>query len=94
MRDVNVAQYAPGYFYRTGAVTYTNGRIPEPEEVTDRQERAEQVLNFLIWRYCFYSKCDPQTTIRILDAYARSSELFPLPEELSYAQAVLDGASV
>lgn len=92
MRDTPVVQYAPGYFHNTGAVNYFGRRLPEPDEVIDRQAEADKLINFLIWRYCHSMRADPTITIQILEAYATSNDLFPLPEELSYANSVLTNA--
>jgi len=80
-----VAQFAEGYFANTGAVTYTRGQFPNACEDTDGVQ--QKLLNFLIWRYCYYRLMPADRMIAMFEAFAQASpeELFPLPEELSYA---------
>lgn len=84
LRGKRVAQVAPGYFHKTGAVTFTDGEIPEPGEVEDCTGWAHRVTDFLMWRYCYHRKVTPEWFVKILEAYGRSEERFPLPAELSY----------
>ncbi len=84
LRDKRVVQFAPGYFFRTGAVTFTHRAIgKEPE---DTREREQQLLDFLFWRYCYYEHMSVVEFVDMLEAFARADDgdLFPLPESLSY----------
>ncbi|MBD3672833.1 MAG: glycosyltransferase family 2 protein [Planctomycetaceae bacterium] len=82
VRGVRVKQGAPGYFYQTGAVTYCGGdpRIP----LRETRPRAQRLVEFLVWRYCFSMDCSLEDWRRRLRQFAESSELFPLHEEESY----------
>jgi hypothetical protein len=84
LRDVRVAQYAPGYFYRTGAVTYTAGEFPDDVYGTESYE--QKMLDFLVWKYCFNRDMPPKDLIDMLYVFAESAEhdLFPMREEHSY----------
>jgi hypothetical protein len=88
MRGVRVAQYAPGYFHRSGAVTYTDGVIPD--SVGDTADMEQRWLDWLIWRYCFAEDMEPDRLLALFNCYASTpdTELFPMPEELSYAANV------
>lgn len=82
LRGVRVKQGAPGYFWQTGAVTYCAGdpRAPIRETVAD----ARQLVDFLMWKYCFSMDCSLDWWKQLLRQFAGSRELFPLPEGLSY----------
>jgi hypothetical protein len=82
VRGVRVAQFAPGYFYKTGAVTYTAGEYPD--EVPDTRDVAYRLCDFLIWRYCFVFDQPPEMWVSLLTTFAGSLQRFPLPEALSY----------
>jgi hypothetical protein len=83
LRGVPVAQYAPGAFYQVDPVRYTAYELPRHVD-TDR-ELAGKVCDFLMWRYCFYGKMDAKKTVRMLEHYAESRELFPMTDEYCYA---------
>jgi hypothetical protein len=83
VRGVPVAQFAPGYFYKSGAVTYTDGTYPD--DVEDTVEAGSRLADFLVWRYCFVQDMPKEKWVEVLHAYAGSKGLFPLPEELSWA---------
>ena len=87
-----VAQYARGYFYRSDAVTYTKGMLPD--NVPSNQAAADQMLDFLFWRYCIFKKADVNVIAQIFKDYAESDELFPLREELSYGAHAMDNMLV
>lgn len=84
----NVVQYAPGYFWQSGVVQYSGRRIKEFN--TNRSDDfRNKFLDFLIWKYCFH-KLTPMAKIAdIVKAFAASRELFPLPQELSFASFML-----
>lgn len=84
LRDVRVAQYAPGYFYRSGAVTYTAGELPDCVDDTSTYE--QRMLDFLVWKYCFSRDMRPNDLIDMLYVFAESgdADLFPMREEHSY----------
>jgi hypothetical protein len=91
VRGVRVAQFAPGYFDSTPAVTYTNRTLPD--EVRDTTAAGRKLADFLIWRYCFshMQSADKWEAVFRAFADAPNDVLFPLPEALSYAQHVLEG---
>jgi hypothetical protein len=79
-----VVQFAPGYFFRTGAVTFTHREIGKGPE--DTREREQQLLDFLFYRYCYYEHMELPEFVDMLEAFACADDgdLFPLPEILSY----------
>lgn len=84
VRDIPVAQFAPGYFYQTPAVTYTN--FTYPDTVGNTEDAGLKLAQFLAWRYCFLMSMETEKWIRMLRAFSTSTSLFPLPEEFSYAR--------
>jgi hypothetical protein len=85
LRGVPVAQVAPSYWHKTGAVHFTNGELP------DRVDRSTvdmgyQLADFLTWRYCFAWRMAPERWIAMLRHYARSKEMFPMVDEWCYAR--------
>ena len=78
-------QYAPGYFYKTGAVDYTEGTLRS--ECGANVNAGVALADFLIWKYCFSSWLPDDDMYRVFGAFANSTnKAFPLPEELSYAK--------
>lgn len=84
VRGVPVVQYAPGYFHKTGAVTFTNGTFVKVNSNTI--SRAYKLVDFLIWRYCFNLQQPIDRWIEMLRAVSRSNDQFPLPAEFGYAE--------
>lgn len=82
LRGVPVAQFAPGYFYQQPAVTYTEGQYPD--SVADTVDAAYKLADFLIWRYCYNGRLPFDDIWRIILAFSKSEQMFPLPEELSF----------
>jgi capsule polysaccharide export protein KpsC/LpsZ len=82
MRGKNVLQYAPGYFSGTEAVTFSDGRFDV--EVQDRREAGQKLVDFLMWRYCWYRHMPDSWKEEMKRCYNESRDLFPLPERLSY----------
>jgi len=82
LRGVPVKQGAPGYFFQTGAVTYcaNNPRVP----LLDTQAQASQLVDFLVWKYCFSMDCNQVEWENRLEMFANSRHLFPMPESQSY----------
>jgi hypothetical protein len=83
IRGIPVVQYAPGYFYKTPAVLFTDRKFIEYAGMTIAA--GFKLVNFLIWRYCFNYMLSPDMWYKIATTYANTSDLFPLPIELSYA---------
>lgn len=82
LRGIPVKQGAPGYFYQTGAVTYCAGDPRTP--IGDTAEPARQLVDFLVWKYCFSMDCTLEDWKARLQAFAHSRKLFPLEEQQSY----------
>lgn len=82
LRGVRVAQFAPGYFSRTGAVEYTAGDYPD--ELPDRTEKAYKLCDWLMWRYCFCFEQPGERWIEMLRSFASSTRMAPLPIDFSY----------
>lgn len=83
LRGIPVAQYAPGYFYQTPAVTYTAGELPDA--VDDTIDYGFDLVEFLLWRYCFNIAQPIERWIEMIRRFANSNRLFPLDEEFCYA---------
>lgn len=82
VRGVPVAQFAPGYFYKTPAVTYTDGEYPDGVE--DTVEFGMKVADFAAYRYCFNYNQPLEQWIAMLRHYATSDALFPMKDEWCY----------
>lgn len=88
LRGKHVMQYAPGYFYKSGLVQYTDRKICSVSIDID-EDYKRTFLNFLLWKYCFYNWCGAEWTRNIIFNYAKSDEIFPLPMEYSYGAHIL-----
>jgi len=84
IRDVPVAQFAPGYWHATPAVTYTAGTYPDRVSC-ETVEAGQRLADFLMWRYCFHMHMPIDMWVRLVEHYAQSDDMFPLPEEFAYA---------
>lgn len=85
IRGIPVMQYAPGYFYKTGAVDYTNRSYKSNCQFN--RSLGTQLANFLIWKYCFSANLPDNLLCELLRAFRDNPyKAFPLPEGLSYAQ--------
>ena len=85
----HVVQYAPGYFWQSGVVQYTGRSITNKVELCD-QTYISKFLDFLVWKYCFHKLTPMDKIAHIVKAFASSKELFPLPQELSFASFMLN----
>jgi hypothetical protein len=85
----HVMQYAPGYFWQSGVVQYTGRSITNKVELCD-QTYISKFLDFLVWKYCFHKLTPMDKIAHIVKAFASSKELFPLPQELSFASFMLN----
>ncbi len=88
LRNIKVAQYAPGYWHQTPAVDYTDRRYPSYEVMAQNENLIEcghKLADFLIWKYCFHMNMATDKWIKMLKLYANSNELFPLNNEFCYA---------
>lgn len=82
-RKKHVMQFAPGYFWQTGVVQYTNRKIGvAPFELDKRY--AEKFLDFILWKYCFNKNSSIKNLISIIQTYANSNDIFPLADFQSY----------
>lgn len=84
VRSVPVAQFAPGYWHSTPAVTYTQGQYPDRVSVTS-VEAGHRLADFLIWRYCFHMHMPIERWVSLIEHFAESDEMFPLRESDCYA---------
>lgn len=82
IRGVTVVQYAPGYFYQCPGVNYSSFQFPD--DAVSRREDGYKLCDFLIWRYCFSQGMPTSKLVDVFRAFAKSRDMFPLPEELSY----------
>lgn len=90
MQHKQIYQYAPGYFWQSGMVQFTNGTIPKRIVHTDRMT-TEHFLSFLAWRYCFHAKMNMQRIAEMLNHAESSNEYYPVAEQYSYAHHLLYG---
>lgn len=86
--EKNVVQYAPGYFWQSGVVQYSERNVRQFRGSSDASFR-EKFLDFLVWKYCFHKLTPMEGLADIVKAFASSKSLFPLPVELSYAAHML-----
>jgi len=83
VRRVPVAQFAPGYFWMTNAVTYTRYRYPD--DVGDTVDAGSRLADFLIWRYCFNIAMPIDKWVRFFRHLSVSTAVFPVSDEFAYA---------
>jgi hypothetical protein len=88
LREVPVLQYAPGYFWKTGTVDFSDRKFRTP--IKTDTEYNYKFCDFLAWKYCFHMHSPINIWNKIFDCYANATELFPLSEKYSYAQYVID----
>jgi hypothetical protein len=87
LNGIKVKQGYPGYFHDTGAVTYCAGNVKM--KLQDTAEAGYRLVNFLAWRYCFHMNMTTDEWKNLLRHFAKSYDLFPLTEEMSYAKKLL-----
>ena len=75
--------FPAGYFYKTPAVTFTDGKCINASYNT--LDDGEKLANFLIWKYCLNKKMPVEMWAKLLVTFAESKEQFPLPLEYCYA---------
>lgn len=90
VRRVPVAQFAPGYFHNSGAVTYTEGAYPD--DVEDTVDFASRVADFAAYRYCFNYNQPLEQWIDMLRHFSTSDALFPLQEKWCYVRNLQYGS--
>lgn len=68
VRGVSVMQFAPGYFWNTGAVCYTNWSINEDRVVShgSRPEDGQRLVDFCIWNYMIHCKIGGRDWVRLI----------------------------
>lgn len=86
VRGVRVAQFAPGYFYKTGAVYYTDGQLPD--SVPDIRNKGYKLADFLIHKYMFDRAMPVNKWLDMFKIFATSDELFPMKPEHCYANNI------
>lgn len=88
IRNVPVLQYAPGYFWKSGTVDFSDRTLRSP--ITPDHTFNQKFCDFLIWKYCFHKKNSMSVWNEIFNCYATAKEDFPLPEKYSYANFLLN----
>jgi len=83
MRGVKVAQYAPGYFWQSKAVQYTNYEYPD--DVSTDIATGYKLCNFLVWKYCFNYNMSVDKWVALLRHFSVSKKVFPMTDEFCYA---------
>jgi len=81
-RGLNVINLLPGYFYKTGAVTFSNEDYKKAP--INLREEGLKLVNFLAWKYCF-----PTENFLYCLHYLNNKELFFLPEKFSFAAKLI-----
>lgn len=85
IRAIPVIQFAPGAFYNTGAVDYTNRQFVS--KYTGNRNIGYQLANFLIWKYYFSACLSDKQLCSLVKLFASNKDTyFPLPEKYSYAE--------
>lgn len=84
VRNIPVAQFAPGYWHLTPAVVYTKGTYPD-KLATDTLQAGHKLADFLAWRYCFNMHQPVDRWVKLVEIFAQSNELFPMRAEYCYA---------
>ena len=82
LRDVPYAQYAIGTFWNCFGINFTNYSFPIR---VNPISNAENLPNFLIYKYCFNKKMHSNKYAKMINLYASSTEIFPLNDEFCYA---------
>ncbi|MBN1126614.1 MAG: hypothetical protein JXA82_16525 [Sedimentisphaerales bacterium] len=88
LRGIKVKQGYPGYFYKTNAVTFCDGDITKP--LGDTVDAGYRLVDFMIWKYCFSMNMSINGWKLLLQHFANSNELFPLSENMSYGQYLVN----
>lgn len=88
IRNVPVLQYAPGYFWKSGVVDFSDKTFRTPK--TPNHTYNHKFCDFLLWKYCFHRKTPIKVWNDIFDLYVNSSEMFPLTEKYSYANFLMN----
>lgn len=82
IRGVPVAQFAPGYFHKTPAITFTDGKYPT--DIRESDEWGKKLVNFLAHKYCFNVQMTVDKWVKMMRHFSVSKELFPMKDEFSY----------
>ena len=92
MNMVPVIQYAPGYFYKTGAVYFSDGNLVDevPKGSDDRIKLGRKLVDFCIWKYMIHREISKEQWVSLLTDFIlqEQKELFPLKEEYSYGASL------
>ena len=83
LRNIPVAQYAPGYFYQNPAIKYTCYTFPN--DIKTNLSFGQKTCDFLMWKYCFDHLMPAEKWIKMFNHFAKDRSMFPMPRELSYA---------
>ena len=84
MREKHVVEFAPGYFWQTGTVQYSDRKIPQKYKYCN-QAYIDKFLDFLVWKYCVHKLLPMRKYAKLIRTFSKSNQFFPLPEECSYA---------
>lgn len=87
IRNVPVLQYAPGYFWKSGTVDFSDRTFRTPHQPDHTYN--QKFCDFLIWKYCFHKMSPISIWNDIFNCFANAREDFPLPEKYSYANFLL-----
>lgn len=86
IRGVKVAYFAPGYFWQTKAVQYTNYQYPD--DINTNVDNGYKLCDFMIYKYLFNQGMNIEKWINMLKHFSISKELFPINDEFCYANNI------
>lgn len=93
VRGVPVVQYAPGYFWQTGAVFYTERQLPDtrPAHWIDMIGTGHKLADFCVWNYMIHCKMSSEEWVQWLKhIYDNRDKVFPIAgSEWSWAHQML-----
>lgn len=84
IRKIPVVQYAPGYFYQNPAVKYTERKFSN--SIKTDIDFGCKTCDFLMWKYCFDYSMLGERWIEMFKQISTNRNMFPIPEEFSYAR--------
>lgn len=85
LRGVPYVQYGLGTFYNTFGIHFSNHSLPLNIEPIPN---AEKLVDFLIYKYCFYKCMIKSKYANMIKHFALSNEIFPMNDEFCYANNI------
>lgn len=88
MRNKHVVHFAPGYFWQSKVCQYSHYTFPN-KLIQNNVDYINKFLDFLPWKYCIHYGQSIEKYSKIIKKLANENEIYPLPEEYSYANYIL-----